>query len=849
MRFYNALLHLYPKSFRGEYGEEMCAVFARGNTSRPAAVLEVLRNAPAAHADVLRQDLRYTARTLARAPGFAAIALAVLALGIGANTAVFSVTDYVLVRSLPFPSPDRLVTVWETLPGYSRMELSPADFRDWKRMNSVFQNMGAYTDLPVNLVGEGNPERIDSARVTGEFFDVLGVQPFIGRSIGPADDRLDAPMTAVLSYGLWQGVFGGDAGVLGRRISLDGKPCVVIGVMPPSFHYPDQSIELWLPFQLPNEGFVDRNDNWFHGIARLRNGVSLEQARAEMSLIAGQLRRQYPKELKHTGADVNRIRDEISNQSRLLLLALSGAALCVLLITCTNVANLLIARALNREKELSIRAALGAGRERLIRQLVTESLVLSAAGGLLGVVLARLTLPLLTRLVPSLPGSGTPGIDPRVLAFAGILTVLTGIGFGIVPALRLSSNGDLRGLQDRSRSARSSASLRSALIVTEIALSIVLVISAGLLLRALVKIQSADPGFRSEGVLTMQTALPMPKYSTPAKRAEFYDRVLTEVRALPGVSSAAYISFLPMTMTGGIFPVDLDGTTVDRSEGNTASLRYITPGLFDTLQIPLRAGRDIAEADDTSRPAVAVVSESFARRYWPDQNPVGRHFKFAFADRTVVGLAGDIRVRGLQRPSEPQVYLPCRQQPGDDLIGYTPKDLAIRSSGNLDALVQSVRRIIRGADPEQPISQIRTLAGIVEGNTAPRTVQVRILGAFALLALLLAGIGIHGLLSFTVSNRRAELAVRIALGARPTDILKIVLREGMVLAAFGAVFGVALAYAAGRAMEALLAGVAPADEATFFAAIALCVTMTLAGSLVPAVRALRIDPIASIRAE
>jgi len=849
MRFYQALLHLYPNSFRAEYGEEMCAIFAHGDTSWPAAIFEVLRNAPAAHADILRQDLRHTSRTLARAPGFAAVALIVLALGIGANTAVFSVTDYVLVRPLPFPSPDRLVTLWENLPGYSRMELSPADFRDWKRMNTVFQDMAAYTYLPVNLVGEGAPERIESARVTGEFFRVLGVQPLLGRSIGPADDRLDAPAAAVLSYGLWQGMLGGDAGVVGRSIRLDGKSYTVIGVMPPSFHYPDQDVELWLPFQLPNEAFVDRNDNWFQGIARLRDGVSLDQARAEMSLVADQLRRQYPKELEHTGANVNRMRDEISNQSRLLLLALSGAALCVLLITCTNVANLLIARALNREKELSIRTALGAGRERLIRQFITESLVLSIAGGLLGVLLAKLTLPLLIRLVPSLPGSGTPTIDLRVLAFAAILTVLTGIAFGVVPALRLTGNDDLRGLRERSPSGAGRAGLRSALILTEITLSMVLVISAGLLLRALLKIQSADPGFRTEGVLTMQTALPVPKYSTLARRTEFYERVLNEVRALPGVSAVGYISFLPMTMTGGIWPVDLDGRTVDRSEGNSASLRFITPGFFDALQIPLHTGRNISDADDTSKPPVAVVSESFARRYWPGENPLGRHFKFAFGDRTIVGVVGDIRVRGLQRQSEPQVYLPYRQQPGDDLVGYTPKDLVIRSSGNLEPLLDSVRRIIHDTDPEQPISQVRTLAGVVEANTAPRTAQVRILGAFALLALLLAGIGIHGLLSFTVSSRSGELAVRIALGAQPSDVLRTVLREGVTVAAGGIVLGMVLAYGAGRAMQALLAGVAPADGPTLLTAVALCVTMTLAGCLVPAVRALRIDPIVSIRAE
>jgi putative ABC transport system permease protein len=341
----------------------------------------------------------------------------------------------------------------------------------------------------------------------------------------------------------------------------------------------------------------------------------------------------------------------------------------------------------------------------------------------------------------------------------------------------------------------------------------------------------------------------MPKYSTLAKRTEFYERVLSEIQHLPGVSAAAYISFLPMAMTGGIWPVDFDGRTVDRSEGNSASLRFISSGFFDALQIPLRVGRNITDADDISKPPVAVVSESFARRYWPDENPIGRHFKFALADRTIIGVVRDIRVRGLQRESEPQVYLPYRQQPGDSLVGYTPEDLVIRSAGNLEPLLNSVRRIIGRADPEQPISQIRTLAEIVEANTAPRTVQVRILAAFAALALLLAGIGIHGLLSFTVSNRSSEFAVRIALGARASDILKMVLREGIILAAGGVTLGLALAYSVGRAIEALLAGVAPADGATFLTAAVLCLAMTLAGCFVPCLRALRIDPIVSIRAE
>jgi len=850
MRFYRALLHLYPASFRAEYGEEMCAVFARRRTSFVAAFFDVLLNAPAVHWDILGQDLRYTARTLGRARGFTTVAILVLALGIGANTAAFSVTDYVLIRPLPFPAADRLVKVWEELPGYREMELSPANYRDWKRMSSVFEDFEAFVTIPVNLVGEGNPERIESARVTGNLFALLGVQPLVGRPITSADDQNGAPLTAVLSYGLWRGAFGADTGVLGRKVNLDGAPYVVVGIMPPGFRFPNQEVELWVPFQFPEAAFADRNDNYLEGIARLRRGVSLQQARAEMDTIADQLRSQYPKELEHTGALVNAMREELSEQSRLLLLALAGAALCVLLIACTNLANLLLARAMARQKELAVRSALGAGRERLVRQLVTESMVLSLLGGLFGVLLAALALPLLTRLVPSLPVSGVPSIDLRVLGFAGIVTTLTGIGFGTLPALRVSRSADFQGLREGSRSRGGrKVGLRSMLILWEVTLSVVLLISAGLLLRALLSIQSVDPGFRSDGVLTLQTALPMPKYEGTAKRTAFYRRVLSEVQALPGVSDAAYISFLPMTMGGGIWPVDIDGKTLDRSGGHSASLRFVTPGYFATLRIPLHAGRNLSESDAEGRPLVAIVSDSFARRYWTGQNPLGRHFKFAYFDRTVVGVVGDVRVRGLERNSEPQVYLPYQQAGDGYLPFYAPKDLVIRTSANPGLLLPSVWRIVRDADPEQPISNVHTLDEIVQANTAPRFVQVRIIGAFAALALVLAGIGIHGLLSFTVTNRSSEIAMRVALGAQRRDILGIVLRQSVVLAAAGVVLGVALAYVAGRAMQALLAGVTPGDPATFVTAAGLCLLMTAAGSLVPSLRALRVDPIAAIRAE
>jgi len=860
MRAYRAALHLYPASFRAEYGEEMRAVFARRRRDASGAAVaalwavtlaDILRNAAAAHWDILRQDLRYTARCLLRSPGFALTAILVTALGVGANTAAFSVTDFVLIRPLPFAAPERLVKLWERLPGYARMELSPANYRDWKRMSTAVEGMGAFYDRAVNLVGQGDPERLERTAVTADLLAMLGVRPLIGRLFTAADDRAGAPGTLLLSYGLWQSLFGGDTGVLGRRVILDNEPFIIIGAMPPDFHFPSREAEIWTPTRWQEQDFAERGDNYLNVVARLRPGISLEQARAEMNVVAARLERQYPKENKDTGASVVRLSDELSEQSRLLLVALGGAALCVLLIACANLANLLLARALSRQRELAVRAAMGAGRERLARQLVTESLVLAALGGLFGVAAAVVIVPLLGRLVPgSLPIAQTPSVDVRVLIFAALLTGLTGLGFGVVPALRASGNADLGGLREGARAGGGRKErLRSALVIAEVTASVVLLVSAGLLMRALWRIEATDPGFRPGGVLTLCTALPMPRYEATARRAEFYSRVLADARALPGVSAAAYISFLPMVMRGGIWPVSIGGEPENRTEAHTASMRFVTPGFFAAMGIPLHRGRDVSDSDTIDRAFAAVVSESFVRRYWPDQDPLGRHFQFATHDRSVVGVVGDIRVRGLERSSEPQVYLPYKQVQDGWFSFYSPQDLVVRSSANAEALLPALRRIIRGADPEQPVSDVRTLAQIVEEQTASRSTQVRVLGAFAAIAFLLAGVGIHGLLSFAVSRRAQEIGVRVALGAQSSTIVKMILRQGMWLAAVGVLLGVSLAYAAGRAMQALLAGVQPGDALTFLAVACLCVLMTILGCLFPALRAVRIDPITAIRTE
>jgi putative ABC transport system permease protein len=464
--------------------------------------------------------------------------------------------------------------------------------------------------------------------------------------------------------------------------------------------------------------------------------------------------------------------------------------------------------------------------------------------------------PLLARLVPAtLPIAASPSVDVRVLLFAIALSALTGMAFGLAPVLRVGASPDLDGLREGSRSGGGQKErLRSALVVAEIVTSVVLLVSAGLLIRALLTVQGIDPGFNPEGVLTMRTELPMPEYRRVATREAFYSRVLHEVRALPGVRSAGYVSFLPISLfRGGIWTVsvkgDADAASDIRSANNVAAIRYITPGYFDTMAIPLKRGRDISDADNRDRQFAAVVSESFVKRYWPNEDPIGRHFTFAFADREVVGVVGNVRFRGLERQSEPQVYLSSQQVPDGAITYYTPKALALRTTVPPAGLASAVRDVIRRADPKLPITEVQTLSDMVDLETASRSVQVRVLSAFALIAFVLAAIGIHGLLSFSVSQRTQEIGVRMALGAQASDILSMVLRRSVVLAVAGVIPGVALAYAAGRSMEALLAGVKPADAPTLVTAVGLSVLMTVLGSLAPTLRALRIDPISAIRTE
>jgi predicted permease len=859
MRFYRLLLLLYPASFRREYGAEMIADFARRKSSWALldACFDVLKNAAAAHWDMLRQDLRYTFRTLARAPGFTLTAILVTAIGIGANTAAFTVADFVLLRPLPFPEPNSLIRLcWgpRSGGGWGCMnQLSPANYRDYKSMTSSFQSLGAYTPIAVNLVeAGGDPQRLSGATVTSEVLPLFGVAPVLGRVFdSTAGGSADAD-AVVISYGLWQSQFGGDRRVLGRGVTLNGAPYHVIGVMPPEFYFPSRDAQLWTQLVLREANYENRDDNWLEAVGRLKPGVTMNQARADLNVVAERLARDYPEVNGDAGFSFFAMRDNMSPRYRLMLLGLCGATLCILLITCANLANLLLARAGARERELAVRAALGAGRERLVRQIVTESMTLALAGGIAGVALAAAAVPLLGLLVPNtLPVASQPSLDLRVLALALAITTLTGLGFGLLPALRVGGGTGLSAVREGvGAGGGQKQRLRNVLVGVEVAMSVVLLISAGLLIRAVWRIQAVDPGFVHESVMTLKTALPRPKYDMTQRRMQFYTRVLTDIRALPGVQSAAYITGLPIVMYGRVTGVVIPGREVStRFRDEVASIRFVTPQYFRTMGIPLLRGRDVEEGDTQGRTPVAVVSASFAKYWWPNEDAIGRTFESRGGPRTVVGIVGDVKVRGLERDNEPQMYASAGQVPDTAFINDDPKDLVIRYTGTTGALLPAVREIVRAADPEQPISDVRTMDDVVAGETATRRAQLRVLGALAAIALLLSGVGIYGLLAYTVAQRSREIGVRLALGAEPAAVARMIVSQGMKLALVGVVPGLLVAYWAAHAMRALLFGVAPADPATIIGAVALVLVMTLAGAFVPALRAVRVSPMRALRAE
>jgi putative ABC transport system permease protein len=862
VRAFRFLLWLYPASFRGEYGDEMAADFAaRWHQASGLAVAglwieaiaDALTTGPRAHVDILRQDLRATLRSFRRAPGFALTAVLVAGLGIGATTAAFAIADHVLLRPLPFPDADRLVNLWQdqSYRGYPRLAFSPENYLDWRRMLTTLDSGGAWRGLSVNLVGEGTPEHLDAAVVTADLFPTLGVQPALGRLFSAADDASGAPGTVLLSARLWRASFGGDTGVLGRVIRLDDTPHTIIGVMPADFTYPSRKAMLWIPMQFKPTDLGDRTNISLNAVGRLKPGVTIEQARADARRVAGNLAREYPKENGRTSGTATTLREDLSPRSRTLLVALAGASACLLLIACSNLVGLLLARALGRRRELAVRAALGAGRERLVRQVLTESGVLAVGGAIIGIALASAAVPLLAALASSsLPISDVPPIDGRLLAMVTLITVATAIGLGAGPALRTERSG-VAALQEDARAgtSRRTERLRSVLVVVQIASSVMLLCACALLLRALWRLEARDPGFVTTRVLMATAPLPMPKYETVARRVALYDRILREVRRQPAVESAAFISFVPMSsdMRAGIFNVTLEGHPQDPTTTHVASIRFVTPEFFRTMGIPVRRGRDINAADTSTSPYVAVVSESFAKQNWPNESPIGRRFDLAFHDRTVVGVVADVSVRGVERPSEPQAYMPAMQMRDRQLTRFAPKDLVVKSAIDPTALAATIQRVVHAADPELPVTGIGPLDAVVDADNAPREVQVRVLGGFAMVACLLAALGLHGLLSFSVSARTREIGLRMALGATRGSVLALVLRRSALLTGIGLAAGAGLAGLAGASLRPVLAGLNPFDGAAFAVAGVLAALSASAGTILPSLRAIRVDPLVAIR--
>lgn len=808
-----------------------------------------------ASAHTLMQDLSWAQRSLRRSRAFTIMAVFVAAMGIGANTAAFTLLDYVLLRPLPFTDSDRLVRVFQTqlANGYTRMVTSPANFEDWRKMSKSFESVGAYSEVSVNMSGEAEPQRLQSVQITEDLLHVLGIRPALGRDFTAYDYQLGTPDVALLSNGLAKTMYGDPAKALNRTIYLDHRPFIIVGVMPADFAFPSREAQLWQPLVfappfLQNPAL--RSNSFLSVVGRLRPGVSVEQASAEMGVIGDQLQRTYQKENEGIGATVVALRDVISPQSRMLVVGVFGAAFCLILIACASLANLLFSRSVTRRREIAIRVAMGAGRGRVLHQMFTESLLLALAGGVVGLLVGALATPLLVPLVPNaLPINEVPHMNMRVFAFIAMLSVITCLIFGVAPALRASRQIDLNALRGRTAVAGRSDRLRRVLVLGEVVCTIVLLVGAGLLVKALWRLESVDPGFNPSNVLTLRTELPFPKYGDLALRNDFYSRVLTQARALPGVTSAGYTSFLPLVFQGGVVPVTVPGAPQE-GPAVRGNIRFITPDYFNTLGIPLRSGRGVNDADVTQTPQVAVISESLAKRLWPDQDPLGKQLNVLSVDRTVVGVVGDVMMRSLEQSIEGQVYMPAAQMPSHGgMIFFAPKDLAVRSTGDATSLAPALRRIIHEVDPEQAVSDVRLLEDIVSSNTAQRRTQLHVVGAFTVIAFLLSAVGIYGLLSFQVLTRTPEVGVRLALGARRRNILSMFLRQGLVLGVLGLVVGVPLAYAAARGMSSALFSVEPTDVMTYASACLLVLVMTLIGSLVPAMRAARVDPAICIHGE
>jgi putative ABC transport system permease protein len=803
-------------------------------------------------------------RRLLRTPGFTLVVLLTLALGIGANTAVFSAVNAVLLRPLPYREGERLVVVDHHYPSLNGLlaGVGAPTLVDVQTRLPAFAAAAVRTAWGPNLTGVGEPERLSGARVSGQYFATLGVAPRLGRALRADEDAPGRERVVVLSDGFWLRRFGGDPSVVGRTLTLDGEPHEVVGVMPPGFRdVQDRSAELWRPLALRPEAFQDaqRTDEYLFLVARLRDGVTLDAARAALRTLAAQLKGAHPTAYPPDWSlAATALRDKGTGGIRPALLVLLAAVGCILLIACANIAGLLLARAASRSRELALRTALGAGRGQLLRLYLAESLVLAAGGGGLGVVVGAVGVRLLSATAGAGALAGEVRLDASVLAFASLVTLATAIVFGVVPVFHRSTVGLRDALAEGARGSagdRRGQAVRRVLVVSEVAIALVLLAGAGLLLKSFARVQGVDPGYQPRGVLTATLALPAGKYDSPARQRAFLDALLARVRAIPGVTAAGAGSGVPFGPGGGTRTFSVEG--FQPPEGQPApwgDYRLVSPGYFETLRVPLRQGRTFTEQDGPDALRVAVVDEELARRYWPGADPIGKRIAYgtvldsATGQRTpawveVVGVVAHLKSEGLDADPRVQVYRPIRQLPVDF------PQLVVRTTGDPERLLPAVRAAVRDVDPAQPVSDVATLDQLLDRSVGTRRLAVALLGTFAALALLLASIGLYGLMAHAVVERTREFGVRMALGAGRGQVLALVLRQGMRLALAGTALGLVGAFALTRLLTSQLFAVEATDPVTFAGSVALLLGVALAALLVPALRATGVEPLRALRQE
>ena len=810
----------------------------------------------------LTRDLRYAARALMRTPGFTVVAVAVLALGIGATSAIFSLVSAVWLKPLPFANEERLVSLWvdlSSLGGPPLLEPTPRNYDLWRQRAQSFEEVAAVVPSSMNLTGGGEPERLAAVRTTPNLFATIGLAPIIGRTFAPDDGASEA---VVISERFWVRRFGGDPAAVGRTITLDGTPRPVVGVVPPDFRFPYGEKDVYIATDFSPALLAEQGAFIWSVVAKLREGVSIEAAQAEMNAVAAALRAENSAgqpvvvvPLRETLARGGLTARDV----RPTLLALLGAVALVLLIACANVANLMLARATVRQKELAIRKALSAARGRMLRQLLTESAVLAGLGAVFGSGLAAACFGYLTRLLPAtLPASTTLALDSRVLALTIGAALVTVLLFGAGPALA-AARRDFGAVFGRTVGARGTKAkrLRTTLVVAEIALTVVLLAGAGLLLRSYAAVLAVDPGFATDGVLLVDTPLSSSSHPTAAGRDAFYRRVLERVRALPGVESAGYTNFAPLVIKGGRSVTFVEGRPRPNQQElfrTVAQNRGVSAGYLETLGVPLVSGRFIDARDTRDAPPVAVINEAMVRLHWPDEDPIGKRFSFGLGDIdtlfTVVGVAGDMRQDGLDAPAYPEVYASI-DQVGDDgeFSLMWPGQLVVRTSGDPLALGPAVRQAVWDIDADQPVATVRALSEVLDAELAGRSTQLALIGSFAVLALVLAAVGLYGTLSYTVSQSTNEIGLRMALGAKQSTVVGSVVRSALAAALLGIGIGLAAAYALTRSIASFLYEVSPTDPVTAVGVAAALLAVAGLAAFVPARRAANVDPALTLRAE